>query len=69
MSAPNGTEAAWWRHVLYGLAGETFEAQAALDRLEAAVEARTLREAAAKIRHHIGGDSYAADLIDPDKED
>lgn len=50
MSVPDGTEAAWWRHVLYGLAGQTFEAQSALDKFEAAMEARTLREAAEKIR-------------------
>lgn len=80
MSA-QGTEADWYRHILYGLAGETFEAQEALDKFEAAVRCRALREAAEKIRAHWypgfrGKSEYtqgvddgydkAADLIDPD---
>lgn len=79
MSAKDGTQAAWWRHVLYGLAGETFEAQDALDRLEAAVEERTLRGAAETIRFHKDEArgavqatkvvDFCANLIDPDKGD
>lgn len=76
----DATTAAWhWqRHILYGLAGETFEAQDALDEFEAAIEARVLRRAAEKIRLHrdeaLGAVQatkvvdFCADLIDPDKD-
>jgi hypothetical protein len=74
VSAPDGTEAAWWRHVLYGLAGQTFEAQDALDKFETALEGRALREAAAKQRalplsgSEAGVRDALVNLIDPDKE-
>jgi hypothetical protein len=73
-----GTEADWYRHVLYGLAGETFEVQEALDKFEAAVEQRHARSLAEKLRAEVesrpAGDIMrisvrgAANFIDPDKD-